>query len=94
MDTNAGPFAIIAKRGTRRLKQSNKARTADEAMVAKLICEVARGEGKYSNALAEALLSALGLFRADDDCRWKPTRLLRKLHLEWVECNEGLVPGH
>jgi hypothetical protein len=82
-------FSIIAKRGTRRLKPSNKARTADQAMVASLICEVARGEGQYSNALAEALFSALGLFREDDDCKWKPTPLLHKLYLELFECNEG-----
>jgi hypothetical protein len=84
-----GFFSIIAKRGTRHLKQSNKARTADESIIANLICEVARGEGEYSNAVAEALLSALGLFRADDDCKWKPTPLLRKLYLKWFECNEG-----
>jgi hypothetical protein len=86
-------FAIVAKRGTRQLKQSNKARTADEAMVANLFCEVARGEGEYSNALAESLLSALGLFRADDDCKWKPTPLLRKLHTEWFESKEGIGSG-
>jgi hypothetical protein len=82
-------FDIIARKGTRRLKQSKKPRTADEAMVANLFCAVASGEGLFSNDLGEALLGALGLFRDDNDGNPKPTRLLRKLYLEWFERNEG-----